>query len=236
MNTFKGTSLNFTPTTNTGDTSTTSTTGLADITQKKGLWNTLWDGAKGLNVDKTDISNLAMYASTVSANKRIGNLQRQAIAESLYTQPYMPHNYLRIDRRNSAEATEAANRMTQTAGRVAKTTSDMNAAQATQLEGQNRVEGIISKGQQLDLDRFDKLRGMQMQSDASINEYNTKVLGKNRGMTAEAASKIPLITTNQINADNTDFTNIVRATNTNDKTKDYKRLRNEYNVMSQDPN
>ena len=169
-----------------------------------------------------------MYVNTINTNKQVGDLQRQAVANSLYQLPYMPHSYMRVDRPNALLAEKQAAQMRSQGKRVAASTSDLDKANAIQLQGESQAQELIGKGQAADLTRFDKLRSFQLENDAAIDQHNTQVLGKNRGMTAEAMQKIPLITANQRLSNASAFNNMMVAGERNYGVNQYKQGMNEY--------
>lgn len=203
---------------------------VADIQQKPGAW----DQIKGY-INPTSVANSLMYANTVNTNRQVGNLQRQAIANSLYQLPYMPHSYLRVDRPNALQASKQAAEVRSQGKAVAAATSDLDRSTATRLQGEKLAQDVIEKGQTADLSRFDKLRSLQAENDASINQYNTQVLGKNRGLAAEAFKQIPLITANQKLSNASALNNLIVAGERNYGVNRYKNAMDEYWKMSNDP-
>lgn len=199
------------------------TSGGASIDTTKGILPELLDYAKK-NIDPTALTNLVGYANTIATNRRAGDLQRQAVAQGLFNLPTLPYTYQRIDRRNAMEAEKLANTTRTRAGNIAKNVSDFNKGLATQLEGEAKANEFTTKGQQLDQERFDAITRSQLASNAAIDQYNNQVVGKNRELTAEAFGKIPLITSNQILANNAAFQNLLVAANKNRRIADYKNM------------
>ena len=191
--------------------------GVIPITPKPGVW----DKIKG-RIDGIDVANALMYANTYATNVGMGNDQRKAIADSLYNLPYMPHQYIRVDRPNALLADKNAAQLRSQARAVASATSDVDKAAAIQLEGATKANDLVTQGQTADLKRFDALRGAQMESNARVDEYNTGVLGKNRALTGEAFKNIHLVNANQRLAQNTALNNLILAAKQNQPVKDYK--------------
>lgn len=181
------------------------------------------------------VPNALMYMNTVAANRDIGNAQRNAVSAGLYQLPYMPHTYLRVDRPNTLFADKQAASVRSSAGRLAGNVSDIDKANAIRLQGEGQAADIETKGQQADLQRFDQLRGQQTENRSKIDQYNTSVLGKNRGMAADAFSKIHLINANQILAQNTAANNFITAADRDFKVGQYKANMNKYWNMANDP-
>lgn len=181
----------------------------------------IWDKIKQ-KLDGTDLSNALMAANTYATNVAMGNDQRKAISDSLYQLPYMQHQYIRVDRPNALLADKNAAQVKSQAKAIGSSVSDIDKAAAIQLEGMTKANDITTQGQTADLKRFDTLRGAQMESNAQVDEYNTGVLGKNRGLASDAFQKIHLVNANQRLAQNTALNNWLLANKQNQTVKDYK--------------
>lgn len=218
----------------TGTTGTTGTDINADINQTPGALNKLGEVAKGM-LNPTNLANLAMYTSTVAANKQIGQAQRKAIADSLYSLPGISQTYLRIDKPSTLLANKQAANVSSQASRIARATSDLDKGRAIQLQGQAQASDIVAQGQQADLARIDKLRAAQLENKAQVDQYNTQVLAKNRALSAEAAKNLHLINANQILAQNAALANFIRSAEKNQGISEYKAAMDEYWKFANDP-
>jgi hypothetical protein len=176
-----------------------------------------------------------MLGNTLSANRDIGNQQRMAISAGLFQKPYMPQTYLRIDKPHSLYADAQAGKMRSSAGRIAAGIGDIDKANAVKLQGESQAEALEIQGQQADLSRMDQLRGQQLQTRASIDQYNTGVLGENRARSADAFSKVHLVNANQINAQNTAANNYITAADRDFKVGQYRADMNKTWNMMNDP-
>ena len=192
--------------------------GTIGIQQKPGVW----DKIKGY-INPTSVSNALMYANTYATNVGIGNDQRKAIADSLYQLPYMAHQYIRTGTPYTLAAQKQAAEVNSQGKRMAASTSDLNQGNVLRLQALKQASGLIEKGQGLDYERLDKLRNVQLESDTKVNQYNTGILGKNRGLTADAFKNIHLVNANQRNAQNANFTNLMLAMNQNLPVEEAKR-------------
>lgn len=206
----------------------------AGVSQTPGAINTIWDKMKG-GLDSTSIANGLMALNTYGANAWIGDEQRKAISAGLYQLPYMPHQYLRVDKPYSLEANKQAAEVNSQGKRMAASTSDLNQGAAMRFQGLKQANDIITKGQGLDQERMDKIRGMQIESNAGVDSYNTQTLGKNRGLTGEAMQKIHLVNANQRNAQNTVTNNWLTAWDKNYGLNQYKQNMAKYFDMTNDP-
>jgi len=193
------------------------------------------EGLKKYLPDATDLSNLAMYANTVGSNRRIGDEQRKAISDSMYTLPYMQHTYMRADKPYSLQADKQAASFESKAARMAGSTADIDKGFGVRLSAQQQVSAMKDKANMADQQRVDQMRGQQLQSNVGINKFNTDVLGKNRALTSGAFSKIHLINANQHLAQNAALNNLVLAANKNIPVKEYKRNLAEMYKYATDP-
>ena len=176
-----------------------------------------------------------MYASTVAANKYIGNQQRQAAAAGMYTLPTMSQNYMRIDKTNALEADKQSAKILSQTKRIADSSSDIDKGNAIRLEGMSKANDLTTKAQQFDLARTDKLRNLQLENNAKVNQVNMGVLSKIRAMIANAFKNIHLINANQRNAQNAAFGNVTRAVEKNYNSNQLTKTLNEYNAAINDP-
>jgi hypothetical protein len=197
-------------------------TGVTQVEQKPGAGAKVWNNVRDY-ISPTNVSNALMFANTYATNVRAGNDQRKAIANSLYQLPYMQHQYIRTDRPNTLLASKQAAQVRSQGKGVAGATSDLNLATAAQLQGEKQAQEIVSQGQTQDLNRFDKIRGMQLENNAQVDQYNTGVLGKNRGLVSEAFKNIHLTNANQAIAQNTNLNNYMLTTNKNIPIEQYKQ-------------
>jgi len=205
--------------------------GSSNILKLDGFLNSL----KGVEVNPTDVANLGMYASTVASNKYIGDQQRQAAAAGMYTMPTMSQNYMRIDKTNALEGEKQSAKILSQTKRIADSTSDIDKGNAIRLEGMSKSNDLTTKAQQFDLARTDKLRSLQLDNNAKINQFNMGVLGKNRAMAAEAFKNIHLINANQRNAQNAAFGNVTRAVEKNYNSNQLNKSLKDYNTLVNDP-
>lgn len=180
-------------------------------------------------------ANLMMFMNTMAANRDIGIAQRRAVSDSLFQKPYMPQTYLRIDKPNSLFADKMAGQTRSSAGRIAGGIADIDKANAVRLQGEGQASDLEIKGQQADLNRFDQLRGQQLQMRSKVDEYNTSVLGENRARAADANSKIHLINANEINAMNTAANNYITAADRDRRIAEYRMDMNKTWNMMNDP-
>ena len=190
----------------------------------------------GKNVDATDVSNLAMYANTVNTNRSIGNEQRQAVTDSMYTLPYMPNTYIRMDKPYTLMGDKQAANLESKTARMAASTSDIDKGFGARLAGSTQGNAIRDKAQMADQQRLDQLRGQQTQMNSNVAKVNTDILGKNRGLASTAFKQIHLINANQSLAQNTALNNLVLAANRNLPVKEYKRNLGELYKFATDPN
>jgi len=206
------------PTTMTGSFSTTGTVNKPN----------LWGGAKNLmkaftpKLDETDLANTLMFANTLSTNAKYGNLARQAITEGAYRLPGMARQYIRTDAPLTAQGQTEAAKLTSQAGRIARSTSDIDKALGVQLSGAAQASDVVGKYSIMDRERLDKLRAMQQDVNAKTATYNTEVVGKNRAISADAAKSLSLINANQALSQNTALSNFITSYAQNLKRKDYK--------------
>lgn len=156
-----------------------------------------------------------MYASTVATNRRVGNDQRQAIAAGLYQKPYEKHQYIRDARTNEPLARKGAAQVMSQAKRMAGATSDIDKANAIQLQGMSQGQEMVAKSQAADQAQSNAVRGAQMESNARVDTTNTRTLGANREMAAMAMKDIHLVNANQKVAQNTALNNWLLAFNQN---------------------
>ncbi len=200
---------------------TTSTSG--DIVAKGNPkpWN--WSGVAKYLPDATDISNALMYASTVNTNSQVGDAQRRAVADSMYTVPYMPNQYMRIDSPYTLQGEKQAAALESKAAGVAGDVSDIDKSMAARLTGAAQASAIRDKAHMADQQRTDQMKAQQQQLNAKVAEANTKILGQNRALASQAFSKTHLINANEDLAQNAAFTNFVTAAARNLPAKQYKQ-------------
>jgi hypothetical protein len=175
------------------------------------------------NIDATDLSNLAMYANTFGTNKRIGDEQRKAVSDSMYTLPYMQQTYIRADKPYSIQTDKQVAEFESKAGRIANATSDINKGMGVRLGAQTQVNAMRDKSNMADQQRTDQMKSQQTQANINVNKINTDILGKNRGLAAGAFKQTHLINANQDLSQNTALNNLVLAINKNIPVKEYKR-------------
>ena len=185
-------------------------------------WSKL-SGLKKYLPDATDLSNLAMYASTVATNRNVGNEQRQAVTDSMYKIPYMSNQYVRVDSPYTLQGEKQAAIAENKASRVAKSTSDIDKSMAARFTGAGQASAIRDKANVADQQRSDQLKGVQLQMNNKVSELNTKTLGQNRALDAQAFSKIHLINANQDLANNAALNNLILANARNLPAKQYKQ-------------
>jgi hypothetical protein len=80
--------------------------------------------------------------------------------------------------------------MISTAGRIANATSDSSLAAAIQLEGQWKSSQFALDGRTKDFARNDQILARQMENKAMVDQYNTGVVGQNRGLLSRAILQI----------------------------------------------
>lgn len=176
-------------------------------------------GFKLPKLDKVDLLNTAMYLNTIRTNKDIGNAQRKGVADSMYTLPFMSNTYIRADRPHTLEADKQAAAINSKTARMAGSTADIDKGFGARLAGIAQGNILKDKAQMVDTQRLDQLRGQQLQMNANTAKYNTEVLGKNRGLAANAFGKIHGINANQSLAQNTALNNLLLANQKNDAMK-----------------
>ena len=190
---------------------------------------------KNIDFDATDIANALMYAKTVGTNRQVGNLQRQAIADSITSLPTMGRKYIRQTSPYSMLGESEAGKVTSKIGRIAASTSDLDRSIGAQLEGTRQVSDIRAKYNMENQERLDALRGQQLQLDITRDKYNLATVSKNKLAAAEAAQKIGLVSANQQLAQNTAFGNLTTSYARNLPIKQYKQTLGELNEASKDP-
>ena len=208
-------------------------TPVAGTTQSGTTVNKPGTGFKLPKLDKVDLLNTAMYLNTVRTNKDIGNAQRKGVADSMYTLPYMSNTYIRADRPHTLEADKQAAAINSKTARMAGSTADIDKGFGARLAGIAQGNILKDKAQMADTQRLDQLRGQQLQMNANTAKYNTEVLGKNRGLAANAFGKIHGINAGQSLAQNTALNNLLLANQKNDAMK--KQRENQtgmYNILN----
>lgn len=178
---------------------------------------------KGMMPDATDLLNLGMYAKTVGTNVRSGNEQRNAIASGMYTIPYLPKTYVRVDTPYTLIGEKRAGELASQAKNIANSTSDIDKALATKLTGVVQGNAVLDKAVLTDQQRVDQLRGIQLQSNVDIDQKNTNILAKNRALSADAFSKIHQINSNELLAQNAALNNLMLASAKNAPMRQYKK-------------
>lgn len=178
---------------------------------------------RGLMPDATDIANIAMFANTWAGNRKAGNEQRRAIAESMYSIPYLNQQYIRIDSPYALLGQKQAANVRTRARNIAKSTSDIDKSLAVRLEGEDKAGVIVDKANAMDKQRFDQLRSQQLGANAKVNAANTEILGKNRALAAGAFKGIHLVNANETMAQTTNLNNLITATSKNIPMKEYKQ-------------
>lgn len=172
--------------------------------------------------DETDIANTLMLANTLSTNTKVGNLQRQGIAEGIYRLPTIAKQNIRVDAPMGAIGQTESGKLMSQAGNISRATSDIDKSMAVKLSGANQAAEIRGKYNAMDQDRIDKLRAMQQDANARASAYNTEVVGKNRAISADAAKNLSLISANQSLAQNTAVNNFITSFANNLKRKEFR--------------
>lgn len=190
---------------------------------------------KNINFDATDIANALMYAKTVRTNRQVGDLQRQAIADSMTSLPTMGRKYIRETSPYSMLGESEAGKVTSKVGRIASSTSDLDRSIGAQLEGTRQTADIRARYNMENQERLDALRGQQLQLDITRDKYNLATVSKNKLATAEALQKMKLVSANQQLAQNTAFGNLTTSYARNLPIKQYKQTLGELNEASKDP-
>ena len=176
-----------------------------------------------------------MYAKTVGTNRRVGNLQRQAIADSMTSLPTMGRTYIRQTSPYSMLGESEAGKVTSKIGRIAASTSDLDRSIGAQLEGTRQVADIRAKYNLENQQRIDALRAKQLELDSIRDKYNLATVSKNKLAAAEALQKMKLVSANQQLAQNNAFGNLVTSYAKNLPIKQYKQTLGELNEASKDP-
>jgi len=174
-----------------------------------------------------------MYAKTIGTNVRSGNEQRSAIAAGMYTIPYLPKTYIRVDTPYTLLGEKRAGELESKAKNIANSTSDIDKSLATRLTGVTQGNVVRDKAALADQQRIDQLRGVQLQSNVDIDQKNTNILAKNRALSADAFSKIHQINSNELLAQNAALNNLLLASAKNAPMRQYKRNQAElYNAIT----
>ena len=143
------------------------------------------------------VTNIANFAITFDANRRAGNEQRQAIADSMYTLPYQATPYIRAAAVYAPFGEKESGKITSQARRIAEASSDINKGLSVQLSGADQANEIRTKMGLADQERIDKLKKEQNAANIKTNAINTQTLGQNRANAAQAFKSIHLINSNE---------------------------------------
>lgn len=184
--------------------------------------------------DTTDVANLAMFANTISTNRKAGDSQRKAASEFALL-PYVSQKHIRIDSPYTVLGNKQATATRTSASRMASSISDIDKSLGVMLEGENKANTILEKVNAMDVQRIDKLKSAQDEAAFKVNAMNTDILGKNRQTAAKAAQSIHLVNANQDLANNTAVNNLITALNRNIPNRRYNYYQEKLNTLTNDP-
>lgn len=156
-----------------------------------------WDKIKDYVKDPSVWGNVANLATSLIYNDKIARKQRRAAVEGIVRPDFMKRRFYRVSSDVDAPYTLSASNYISKSGRLAESSSDIESANAIQLEGeklasQARLEGAVVKANDLMQKRI-----QQEQSDASVDQTNLGLMNQYKSNVARARQQLNLVDANK---------------------------------------
>jgi len=190
------------------------------------------------NLDNLSISNAAMFASTLNANRQLEkNRRRSVIAEGSFRESYMPQApFISPLNSDTMLAQRSANELRSRINRGTKSIN-INDGIAAQLDVENQIADRMYAIQSGEKQRRDGINIQNANSTYQTNLHNLGVSNRNRSIAAKTEAELAKDPTDLLN--HTAFTNFITSANQNFKVRshgkavdDYYKTINNKDVMS----
>jgi hypothetical protein len=192
-----------------------------------------WDKIKDYAKDPSVWGNVGNLATALIYNNKIAKKQRRAAVEGIVKPDFMKRRFYRVSSDVDAPYASAASNYIGKSGRLASNSTDIESANAIQLEGeklasQARLEGSVAKANDLMQKRV-----QQEQSDASVDQANLGLMNKYKTNVARASQQLSLVDSKKYKANATAIQGFTKTLASNiEKIKGQQLSKDYYNIIN----